>query len=84
MTDATVEVPILCHLLQKADSLEKTLVMRKIEGNRRRGWQRMRWLENITDSMDMNLSKLWEIVKDRGSWQAIVHGVTKSWTRLRD
>ena len=68
----------LGHLLQKADSLEKTLVMGKTEGNRRRGWQRMRWLDSITDSMDMNLSKLRETVEDSGGWYAVVHGVTES------
>ena len=69
-------------LMQRADSLEKTLMLGKIEGRRRRGQQRMRWLESITDSMHVNLSKLWEIVKDRGAWRAAVYGVTKSQTRL--
>ena len=68
------------HLMQRADSLEKTLMLGKIEGRRRRGWQRMRWLDGITDSMDMSLSKLLEIVKDRGAWYATIHGVTKNWT----
>ena len=81
---AKAETPVLCHLMQRVDSLEKTLMLGGIGGRRRRGQQRLRWLDGITDLIEIGLGGLWEMVMDREAWRATIHGVAKSQTRLND